>query len=182
MTITLCSGTGVPPVSDLDARFGRAFGSMTVPAACLPRRSGTKAGVLECVRQAKRDAAFLVGRCRQARCSTESVPHAPSRVMFGALAEHSGRNAALRRPAIRQKTFIPLPNPKSTLSLAAQPLIWVDNAFSETFPLCLKALFYPIKTRKTSPSNQFRPKNKPLAATPKSRPAGRKRLKPIKGN
>jgi hypothetical protein len=69
MTITSCSGTGVPPVSDLDVRFGRAFGSMTVPAACLPRRSGTKAGILDCARQAKRDAAFLVGRCRQARCS-----------------------------------------------------------------------------------------------------------------
>jgi hypothetical protein len=38
-------------------------------AACLPRRSRTKAGVLDCARQAKRDAAFLVGRCRQARCS-----------------------------------------------------------------------------------------------------------------
>jgi hypothetical protein len=34
--------------------------------------------------------------------------------MFGVLAEHSGRDAALRRPAIRQKTFVPFPNPKST--------------------------------------------------------------------
>jgi hypothetical protein len=32
--------------------------SYSSDAACLPRRSGTKAGVLECVRQAKRDAAF----------------------------------------------------------------------------------------------------------------------------
>jgi len=43
-----CSGTGVPPVSDSDASLRHPCGSMTVLAACLPRRSGTKAGVVEC--------------------------------------------------------------------------------------------------------------------------------------
>jgi hypothetical protein len=75
MTILSCRRTGVPPVSDLDARHGRLCMSVTIHAACLPRRSETKAGVLDCAQQAKRDAAFLVGRCRQTRCSrAASVP------------------------------------------------------------------------------------------------------------
>jgi hypothetical protein len=57
-----CSRIGVPPVSDLNAHLGHSHGSMTVLAACLPRRSGTEAGVLDCARQVKRDAVFLVGQ------------------------------------------------------------------------------------------------------------------------
>jgi hypothetical protein len=36
--------------------------------------------------------------------------------VFGTLAGHSGRDTALRHPAIRQKTFVPLPSGKLTLA------------------------------------------------------------------
>jgi hypothetical protein len=92
--------------------------SYSSDAACLPRRSRTKAGVLDCTGS---DAAlkyeisnFKSAANRALPPLTASVPHAPSRVVFGALAEHSGRDAAARRPVIRPKTFAPLPSAKLT--------------------------------------------------------------------
>jgi hypothetical protein len=181
--------------------------------------------VLECVRQAKRDAAFHPWRSasgtpvRQNAGDLKSeisnfkstvhtkplneresrLPLAPATRVCGGEGWGEGAGILTRinntipfQRSLPYHANLTRPYPKSTLSLAAEPLIWVDNAFSEHHSSHSEPLFLPIKTQKTSGSNQIRPKNKPVAATPESRPAGRKRtcppkpwrrrVKPTKGN
>jgi hypothetical protein len=138
--------------------------------ACLPRGSGTKAGVLEYVRQAKRDAAFH-GISWQLP-SVDTRPNRQNRTIAspslggegwgeGELNTNIfGRAHASRVPYSASRRIHPLslrgsrPYPKSTLGLTAQPLIWVNNTFSKSLPPRLKASFCPRKTQKTSRSNQ----------------------------
>jgi hypothetical protein len=105
--------------------------SYSSDAACLPRRSGTKAGVMECARQAKRDAAFSkishprwsAGR----RTVYQNLPVAspsPSGRGLGAgenrLKVSSSLRAYVLDSSSRSAPKPPFPNSKSTVDLGLE--------------------------------------------------------------